>query len=144
VEPKKDTPTSFLIQGKVVSGLGEGKLFTELPWAKEQFINKLGINPYPGTLNLKLENPQIIDTLRQIKNLPGIYITPDNPEFCQGLCYKVIIQEEIPGAIVIPLVPGYPPDKLEIISPYNLKEILGLSDGDTLAIRVIVSETPPE
>jgi CTP-dependent riboflavin kinase len=135
----KELSTEVILQGKIVTGLGEGKLFTSLPWAKEQFINKVGIDPYPGTLNLKIEKPQILDNFQKIKNHPGISIIPDNPTFCQGVCYKVIIEGNIPGAIVVPLVPEYPPDKIEIISSYNLKETLRIKDGDELSLKVIIS-----
>ena len=133
----KDILTGLTLYGKIVSGLGEGKVFTELPWAKEQFLNKVGINPYPGTLNLKLENPLALEGLQKLKSRPGIVIVPDNPAFCQGICYKIMIQGSIPGAIVIPLVPEYPADKLEIIAPYNLKERLKVQDGDEITVVVI-------
>jgi CTP-dependent riboflavin kinase len=117
--------------------LGEGRQFVEMPWAKEQFISKVGIDPYPGTLNLKLENPKAIQGLQSLKSHPGIVIVPDNPTFCQGVCYKIRIQESIGGAIVLPLVPGYPDDKIEIIAPYNLKERLRVQDGDEIKIEVM-------
>ena len=130
----KDISTGIILYGKIISGLGEGKVFVELPWAKAQFIDKVGIDPYPGTLNLKLENPEALKGLQKLRELPGIIIIPDNPAFCQGKCYKIMIQGKIPGAIVIPLVPEYPNDKLEIISPYNLKELLKVQDGAEITV----------
>ena len=44
------------IYGNVVTGLGKAALFTELDWVKNQFIEKLGVVPFPGTLNLHLND----------------------------------------------------------------------------------------
>jgi CTP-dependent riboflavin kinase len=134
-------PMNIILYGKIVSGLGEGKVFTELPWAKEQFINKVGIDPYPGTLNLRLENPEALKNLQKLKICPGKTIVPDNPTFCKGVCYQIMVQGSIPGAIIIPLIPGYPDDKLEIISPYNLKERLRVEDGDEITITYSRQDT---
>ena len=43
----------------------------------------------------------------------------------------------IAGAIVVPDVPGYPDDKIEIIAAVGLRAALGLRDGDTLALEVL-------
>jgi riboflavin kinase len=39
-------------------------------------------------------------------------------------------------AIVIPDVPNYPEDVLEIVAPVNLREKLQLKDGDHVEIEV--------
>ena len=46
-----------MIQGIIVSGRGEGAGFTQLDWVRRQFIEQLGIDPHPGTLNLILDAP---------------------------------------------------------------------------------------
>jgi CTP-dependent riboflavin kinase len=48
--------TALTITGRLASGLGEGAAFTGLPWAREQFIARLGLDPFPGTVNLVLES----------------------------------------------------------------------------------------
>jgi len=45
------------IRGRIVEGLREAGNFTQIPWVKKQFISKLSIDPYPGTLNLEIPNP---------------------------------------------------------------------------------------
>jgi riboflavin kinase len=37
------------LRGRVSSGGGTGSFFVNLPWAKKQFKEKLGFDPYPGT-----------------------------------------------------------------------------------------------
>jgi len=44
-----------LFKGKVVSGLGEGRYYTEQSGYVEQFKDKLDFVPVPGTLNVEIE-----------------------------------------------------------------------------------------
>lgn len=125
------------LKGVIVSGMGEGRFFTELPWAKAQFIGKVGIDPYPGTLNLRLDRTEVLKQWEELRGRPGIPITPPEAGFCNGKCFKVVVQGKLPGAIVFPEVADYPADKLEIIAPHNLKEALRVQDGDEIALEVI-------
>ena len=125
-----------LIKGKLVSGKGEGKYFTQLPWARKQFIEKLGFDPYPGTLNLKLESTEDKERFRMLKNKPCIEIKPESKDYCAGYCIKALIESKIEGAVVIPRVRSYEPDLLEIISPINLRASLNLRDGVVVKLRV--------
>ena len=121
------------LNGRVLSGGGTGSLFVNLPWAKKQFKEKLGFNPYPGTLNLQLPPGTNVKELRDATK--GIKIK--SPEgFHEGRCFKALIMEKLLGAVVVPDIPGYPHDLLEILAPVNLRETLGLKDG--MEIEVIV------
>jgi len=40
------------------------------------------------------------------------------------------------GAIVFPLVEGYPENKMELIASQNIKEALSLKSGDVLEVEV--------
>jgi riboflavin kinase len=44
--------------------------------------------------------------------------------------------EGIRGAVIIPDRTHYPVDLLEIIAPVNLREMLGINDGDNVKIVV--------
>jgi riboflavin kinase len=125
--------TKIILKGRVFSGGGTGSLFVNLPWAKKQFKDKLGFDPYSGTLNLKLSSGTDAKELRSATK--GIKIK--SPEgFHEGRCFKALIMEKLWGAVVVPEVPKYPHDLLEIIAPVNLREKLGLKDG--MEIEVIV------
>ncbi len=56
--------------------------------------------------------------------------------FCEGKCFRAFIMEKIWGAVVVPEVPGYPHDLLEILSPANLREKLALKDGMEIEVTV--------
>jgi len=96
----------------------------------------LGFNPYPGTLNLILSNKEA-EKRKKLKKYKGITIIPEKG-YCKAKCFKAKIKEldEAEAALILPLVPNYPENLIEIISPLNLREKLNLKDGDRLEILV--------
>ncbi len=123
----------IILKGRVFSGKGIGSFFVNLEWAKKQFEEKFGFKPYPGTLNLQLCSGTDVKRLRNTTK--GIKIKA--PEgFHDGRCFKALIMGKYFGAVVVPDVPGYPHDLLEILAPVNLRETLKLKDG--LQIEVII------
>ena len=104
---------------------------------KRQFIEKLSINPYPGTLNLQIVDPESLQTFIALKTKKGIEITPEDPSFCSAKCYQVLIGGRLKGAIVFPLVKDYPENKMELIASKNIKEALSLNTGDLLEVETL-------
>jgi len=125
------------IRGRIVEGLREAGNFTQIPWVKKQFISKLSIDPYPGTLNLEIVDPESLKTFKELKAKRGIEIRPEDPSFCSAKCYSVLIGGRIKAAIIFPLVDGYPENKMELIASRNIKETLSLKAGDILEVEVL-------
>jgi len=123
------------LRGMVTSGLRQSRFFTEIPWVKKQFVDKLGINPYPGTFNITViaEDAENLNTVRKSK---GIEIVPENTNFCTAYSLPVLVNGKIKGAAIIPLVSNYPQAQLEVISTENIKQSLSLKDGDLIEIEV--------
>lgn len=48
----------------------------------------------------------------------------------------MLVGKKVKGAAIFPLVPGYPPSQLEIISSERIKDALRLKDGDPVDIEV--------
>ncbi len=67
----------------------------------------------------------------------GIEITPEDPSFCSAKCYPVLINDQLKGAIVLPLVEGYPENKMELIAPKMIKEALQVKEGDFLEVEIL-------
>ena len=124
----------IVLKGKVVSGTKKGKLFVGLPWVKKQIKEKLGFNPYLGTLNLQLPNKT---SLKRLYDADGIIIVPEKG-YSDGKCFMAIVNEKVEGAVVLPDVPDYPLDLLEILAPVNLRETLGLKDGMEVEVTIKV------
>jgi len=125
------------IRGRIVEGLREAANFTQIPWVKRQFIEKLCIEPYPGTLNLEVLDSESLQSFKTLKSKKGIEITPEDPSFCSAQCYPVLIGGRLKAAIVFPLVDGYPENKMELIASQNIKEALSLKAGDDLEVEIL-------
>ena len=124
------------LSGKVITGLGEGQYYISLDGYRTQFIEKLGFDPYPGTLNIKLDAPSI-EIRKGIST--GIRIsgfTSENRTFGSGSCFGVRIAD-VRGAVIVPERTHYPEDIIEIIAPVNLRKHLDLSDGCSVEVEVI-------
>jgi CTP-dependent riboflavin kinase len=126
----------LVIRGRITEGLKESRFFTHIPWVREQFINKLGIDPYPGTFNLDIIDVQDLEKLKEIKQRKGIEITPEEPGFCSAKCFHVLVCGKVEGAVIIPEIPDYPESKVEIISSLKIRKVLSLEIGELALVEV--------
>jgi len=125
-----------ILSGKIITGLGEGQYYIALDGYRTQFIEKLGFDPYPGTLNVRLD-ANSIDIRKNIAQRIGISgFTDQNRTFGKGSCFRVRILD-IEGAVITPERTHYPEDIIEIIAPVNLREHLELKDGTNINVEVI-------
>lgn len=123
------------LQGTVSSGFGEGKYFTQLDWVVEQFLNKLGFVPYPGTLNVDIpENDW--DSLVSFGQTGGVFIEPRNKTFCSAICYEALINDQLIGAVVMPGETKHPTGRIEIVAPVSIKDTLSIVDGDEVTLTL--------
>ncbi len=124
-----------MFKGTVLSGRGEGRKFIDLSWVKAQIKEKLGFTPYSGTLNIRLTK-ETVGNKKLLKNTTHLEICPENG-YCTGELFQALIGS-FECAIIIPQMPSYPHDVLEVISPFCLRERLKLVDGDEVTIVVDV------
>lgn len=120
------------IRGRVVSGLGEGEYYISREGYRRQFSEKIGFDPSPGTLNLKLDEPFGLDE-SDPKSIRIEGFEDEGRTFGACRCRPVGI-EGIKGAIVRPDRTSYPASLLELIAPVNLRKALGLADGDEVEL----------
>ena len=120
--------------GIVISGNKKGTYFINLPWVKKQIIEKIGFKPYIGTLNLKVKNEGKISELHKEK---GITIEPEKGYY-EGKCFRALLMNKTNCAVVIPNVPDYPCNLLEIIAPINLRKTLGLNNGMKIELIILI------
>lgn len=128
---------AIVVKGQTVTGIGVGSRFIGMEWVREQILEKLGFDPYLGTLNVRMDE----ETSRRYHSLlegrEGIPIEPLDERYYRGKCYRSRINDRVDGAIVVPIVPDYPADLVEIIAPVNLRERLGLRDGSEVAVEIL-------
>lgn len=125
------------IKGKVTSGTGRAAKFLSLDWVHSQIKEKFGFFPYKGTLNLAIDERTSENYRIYALTHPGILVEPVVEGYSSGKFFSVRIDGRIDGAIVIPQVLGYPRDLVEIIAPVNLRDRIGLKDGDEVAIEIL-------
>ena len=127
----------FILQGTVISGLGEGRYYMSLAPYVQQFAEKIGFAPYPGTLNIRLESSslQVRKRLDQLEWVQIKGFSAEGRTFGDARCLPCRI-DGIPCGIVIPGRTHYPDDVLELIAPVSLRESLRVKDMDEVKVEV--------
>ena len=126
------------LRGRLATGIGMGASFTQLDWASSQFREKVGIEPYPGTVNVIIDDPESMPVWIRLKRTLGIrMINPNNGlHDCDAKCWRVSIEGQVDGAIVYPLIADYPPAQVEVIAAVGVRDKLGIEDGDSILIKL--------
>jgi riboflavin kinase len=96
----------------------------------EQLNQRLGFDPYPGTLNLKLSKP-FEEKDAYAVGIDGFW----DERGCFGpcKCYPATI-EGIRCAVIRPEHSRYPLDIIEVIAHVNLRKTLDISEADEVDI----------
>lgn len=136
------------LDGKVVSGMGEGAYYMSLNGYRSQFNEKLGYEPYAGTLNLKLLNQSSMRMRSVMDNYPSIFIrgfTDSSRSYGWVKCYPAILNDgAIDRAAVIVLErTHYDNSMLEVIAPVCIKDSLRIKNGDLVKVLVTMAPAGP-
>ncbi len=134
----------MILRGTVVSGRQEAAGFLAVPWVERQLRDGFGLTPYPGTLNLRLDDP---DAPRRWARWQGAgggrrLQPPEGSGFCAATCYASEVDGEVPGVVVVPEVEGYPLDVVEVMAAENLRRRLDLRDGGTCRLLLRPDSAP--
>jgi len=133
-------PPSITLEGVVFTGLGEGAYYISKERYRKQFIEKLGFEPYPGTLNLKLTTDYDVKARSELEAYPAIEIEGFRNEdrtFGSVKCYPVTIENKAKGALILALRSHYDASVIEVIAPVFLRKHLKLKDGHKVKVEVL-------
>jgi len=133
-------PPSLTLEGTVFTGLGEGAYYVTREHYRKQFIEKLGFDPYPGTLNLRLTTDYDVETVLELEAYPAIEIEGFRREertFGSVKCYPAIIENKVKGALVSALRSHYDTSVVEIIAHVFLRKRLNLKDGHKVKVEIL-------
>lgn len=127
------------INGKVISGTHKGTYFMSLDVYKDQFHEKLGFDPFPGTLNI-LINQVDIAKLKASEVQDQMRVINGEGKFGDVKFIKATLNQKAEGALLFPVKTQHEAKILEFISPENLRQTLKLEDGDhaTLTINQLI------
>jgi riboflavin kinase len=137
-------PASVTVEGTVFSGIGEGAYYVTRPHYRKQFVQKLGFDPYPGTLNIKITSEYDAKMRSELETYPGIEIsgyTNEDRTYGSGKCFKAIINNREKGAVVLVLRTHYDSSVVEIIAPTCLRDRLKLKDGHKVKVEAFIAES---
>jgi len=132
-------PLSITLEGILFSGFGEGAYYIAKDGYRKQFIEKLGFDPYPGTLNLKLTTEYDIKTLAELEKYPAIALEGFRNEtrsFGPVKCYPAMINNKLKGAVIFAMRTHYDTSVLEIVAPVFLRGNLKLKDGHKVKVEI--------
>lgn len=127
---------AFIFEGEVVSGLYEGAYYIGKGGYRDQIREKLGFDPYPGTLNVKI-GQEDYERRRRLEGRPALLIEGfRNGERAFGACrcYPLLVNDEVEGALIVADRTTHDAGVMEIVSPVYLRRHFGLSDGDRVRL----------
>ena len=138
---ESDYPPSITLEGTLFTGLGEGAYYVTKEGYRKQFMEKLGFDPYPGTLNLKLTSEYDTKSLSELETYPAVELEGFEDEsrtFGPVKCYPAIINNKAKGAVIHAMRSHYGSSVLEIVSPQCLRSLLRLKDGNKVKVEILI------
>ncbi|WP_251329192.1 DUF120 domain-containing protein [Haloplanus pelagicus] len=136
--------TALSLDGTITSGMGEGRHYISLSGYMTQFRDRLGYEPFPGTLNLELTEESVrtrgeMDTLeRGVTPIDGW--EDEERTFGPATCYAARVETDdasYDGAhVIVPDRTHHDATQLELIAPDKLRDELALADGDALTVHL--------
>lgn len=127
------------LEGTVVSGLFEGAYYISRDGYRSQIVERLGFDPFPGTLNVRI-GEEDFDKRRQLERLPSIMLEgfkDGERAFGACRCYPLTINGEVDGALIVAERSIHDFNIMEIVSPLYLRRHLGLADGDRVRLSFL-------
>jgi len=144
------------LHGTVTSGMGEGRHYISLSGYMEQFTERLGYEPFPGTLNVELDEGSV-EARARMDALEPVRIDgweDDERTYGPAFCWPATVvasRDEAerasegdtragetfePAHVIAPERTHHGADQLEVIAPEKLREALGLDDDEEVTVRV--------
>jgi riboflavin kinase, archaea type len=129
------------VTGSVFSGLGEGAYYISLSGYRSQFVSKLGFDPFPGTLNLRLSSAvdrKIRDDLSFAKGIHIDGFQDGKRTFGGAECFRALLNGKIEAAVLVIERTSHDDSVLEVISPVNVRKQFHLLDGDEVRVTIFM------
>jgi riboflavin kinase len=136
------SPSHVELKGTLVSGMGEGAYYMGLKGYTKQFESKIGYVPYPGTLNVKLDQKIHQEAIKQFETLNGVKIK----SFSDGKrtygwvkCFSAKLNNSANCELIILERTHHDDSIIELISKTSLRKIAKLKDGSKVSIKIPIN-----
>jgi Transcriptional regulator of a riboflavin/FAD biosynthetic operon len=130
------------LSGTVTSGMGEGRHYITLSGYMTQFVDRLGYEPFPGTLNIDLDEGSIRRRAR-LGAIEPITIEgweDDERTYGPAYCYPATVSADAETYqnthVIAPERTHHGDDHLEVIAPEKLRDVLDLDDETEVTVDV--------
>ena len=133
------SPSYLELGGSVISGLGEGSYYMSLSGYTKQFKVKIGYVPFPGTLNIKLNQLQATQIIQQLDDLDNIIIDPFSDgkrTFGWVKCFHATLNNSIKCELIRLERTHHDNSVIELISKNNLRRTARLKTGSKVTIKI--------
>jgi riboflavin kinase, archaea type len=134
-------PPTIDVSGILVAGMGEGKYYMSLKGYTKQFLSKIGYVPFPGTLNVKLDKKEQVESLRQLTNLEGAKIdgfSDGKRTYGWVKCFSCKINGKVDAQLILLERTHHDLSTIEIISKLEIRKKLGLKNGSAVSIKISI------
>ena len=130
------------LKGTLVSGMGEGAYYMGLKGYTKQFQSKIGYIPFPGTLNVRLDQKIHQESIKQFETLNGIKIK----SFSDGKrtygwvkCFSAKLNNSINCQLIVLERTHHDDSVIELISKVCLRKNAKLKDGSKVSIKIEIN-----
>ncbi|MHA1671703.1 MAG: DUF120 domain-containing protein [Promethearchaeota archaeon] len=139
----KNLLESILLVGIVQEGMREGGYYVSIKGYYDQFKNKLGFEPFKGTLNLKLSDTGISILREKLDSIAPVIIDgfqDQNRAYGPVKCYDIFISRldnrnlRKKAAILDIQRTHHEKNIIEILAKPYLRDLFNLKNGDKLII----------
>ncbi|MBI5046848.1 CTP-dependent riboflavin kinase [Candidatus Micrarchaeota archaeon] len=125
------------LSGTIVSGLKEGSYYLSMPGYKNQMKEKLGFDPFTGTLNIQLDADDVWKRQYVLQLDPIIISGFKDKDRTYGdlFAYKCRAFDQN-CALIVPLRTHHGPEIIELICHDHIKEKFKKKDGDKVKVVI--------
>lgn len=132
-------PSVIELKGTLVSGMGEGAYYMGLKGYTKQFESKIGYVPFPGTLNVRLDNKIHQESIKQFEFLDGIKIKSFSDvkrTYGWVKCFSGKLNNSINCNLIILERTHHDSSVIELISKVCIRKNAKLKDGSKVTIKI--------
>ena len=135
-------PSHVELKGTLVSGMGEGAYYMGLKGYTKQFQSKIGYVPFPGTLNVRLDQKVHQEAIKQFETLNGVKIK----SFSDGKrtygwvkCFNAKLNNSTNCELIMLERTHHDDSIIELISKSCLRKTAKLKDGSKVSIKIPIN-----
>ena len=135
------SPNSLTFTGMITSGMGEGAYYMSMKGYTKQFKSKLGYVPYPGTLNVQLNEKKSSEAISQLSNYEGTRInsfSDGKRTFGWVKCFRSKINNKIDCELILLERTHHDTTIVEFISKNNIRKSLKIGDRSNIKIKISI------